>query len=117
MSGHSIGSGQSLYFEAAHTFCKCRRASPFSGMEALVHGLPLFALPIPFPSSFSMRWFSVLKVKLNLLLSFSRKIAECSVSNYVYLQFDGGFFVRMITSGSSTDTTGGKLVGGRGTEG
>ncbi len=34
----------------------------------------------------------------------------------VYLQFDGDFFVRMITSGSSTHTTGGKLVGGRGVE-
>ena len=34
----------------------------------------------------------------------------------VYLQFDGSFFGRMITSGSSTHTTGGKLVGGRGVE-
>ena len=79
MSGRSTVSGQSLYFEAAHTFCKCRPASPFSGKEALVHGLPLVVLPFPSPSSFSMRWFLVLKVKLNLLLSFSRKIAECSV--------------------------------------
>ncbi len=81
-----------------------------------MHGLPLVVLPFPSPSSFSMRWFLVLKVKLNLLSSFSRKIAECTVSNYVYLQFDGGFFWRMVTSGSSTQTRGGKLVGGRGVE-